>query len=260
MKYILTFIFAATLFYLQIEKIRDIPAPDGYLREVVEKSSYQSYIRNFPIKKNDKTLSLYNGEDAQFQGGHFAILDIDVGNSDLQQCADAAIRLRAEYQFINKKFDEISFKFTNGEEAEFTKYAEGYRPRIKNNKVSWEKNSSENYSYETFRKYLNVVFSYAGSYSLSRDLKTIDSADIEIGDVLIQGGFPGHAIIAVDLAINPESGKKVILLAQSYMPAQEMHIIKNPTSQKLTPWYDVEDISNLKTPSWKFDNAKLKRF
>ena len=50
--------------------------------------------------------------------------------------------------------------------------------------------------------------------------------NIEIGDVFIQGGFPGHAIIVVDLAEN-EVGEKCFLVAQSYMPAQEIHVLKN---------------------------------
>ena len=54
--------------------------------------------------------------------------------------------------------------------------------------------------------------------------------DIEIGDVFIQTGNPyGHAIIIVDVAIN-KNKEKIFMLAQSYMPAQEIHILKNPNN------------------------------
>ena len=45
---------------------------------------------------------------------------------------------------------------------------------------------------------------------------------MQIGDVLIQGGSPGHAVIVVDMAENPATGEKLYLLAQSYMPAQDI--------------------------------------
>jgi hypothetical protein len=51
------------------------------------------------------------------------------------------------------------------------------------------------------------------------------------------------------------SGKKVFLLAQSYMPAQDIHILKNPASQ--TPWYDADFGSRLITPEWIFNTGSL---
>ena len=65
-----------------------------------------------------------------------------------------------------------------------------------------------------------MVFSYAGTASLSRELAPVNYQDMKIGDVFIQGGHPGHAVIVVDIAVHPKTKKKVFLLAQSYMPAQ----------------------------------------
>ena len=59
---------------------------------------------------------------------------------------------------------------------------------------------------------------------------------MKIGDVFIKGGSPGHAVTIVDIAINPKTNKKVFLLAQSYMPAQEIKILKNPNNSELSPW------------------------
>ena len=36
-----------------------------------------------------------------------------------------------------------------------------------------------------------------------------------IGDVFIEGGFPEHAVIVVDMAINEKTGKKLFLLARA---------------------------------------------
>ena len=68
-----------------------------------------------------------------------------------------------------------------------------------------------------------------------------------------------RAVIVVDVAVNSE-GKKVFLLAQSYMPAQDIHVLKNPTDLTLSPWYstDFEDI--LATPEWNFKEKELNKF
>jgi len=65
------------------------------------------------------------------QSTHFAVLDIPVGDKDLQQCADAIMRLRAEY-FLNKdNIDSICFKATDGTDLSFAKWMEGERYRLK---------------------------------------------------------------------------------------------------------------------------------
>ncbi len=85
---------------------------------------------------------------------------------------------------------------------------------------------------------------------------------ISIGDVFIQGGFPGHAVLVMDVAENKE-GEKCILLAQSYMPAQSIHIVKNLNDPELSPWYTVKsliEIQKLYTPEWTFSLNSLMRF
>jgi Domain of unknown function (4846) len=81
---------------------------------------------------------------------------------------------------------------------------------------------------------------------------------IQIGDVFIQGGFPGHAVTVVDLAKKVGSNKKIFLLAQSYMPAQDIHVLKS--DGKLNPWYELPGNNVLETPEWTFKLSDLKRF
>jgi hypothetical protein len=121
--------------------------------------------------------------------------------------------------------------------------------------------AGEDYSYKNFRKYLDMVFTYAGTLSLSKELQKKSLQDLKIGDVFVQGGSPGHAVIVVDLAVNDKTGDKVFLLAQSYMPAQSIHIIVNPNNSIISPWYALKDIKEeLLTPEWTFTKNDLKQF
>ena len=106
---------------------------------------------------------------------------------------------------------------------------------------------------------MRAIFNYAGTYSLEKELQQIPINDVQIGDVFIQGGFPGHAVVVVDMAEN-ETGEKRFMLAQSYMPAQDIHILKNPTNRKLSPWYSTNFEGNLYTPEWTFEASDLRRF
>ena len=85
---------------------------------------------------------------------------------------------------------------------------------------------------------------------------------LQPGDVFIKGGSPGHAVIVVDVAIYPQTGKKVFLLTQSYMPAQQSQIVVNPANRGLSPWYELSDNDEgkLYTPEWVFEKKDLKRF
>jgi hypothetical protein len=50
---------------------------------------------------------------------------------------------------------------------------------------------------------------YAGSYSWSKELHRVqDAKKMKFGDVFTQGDFPGHAVIAVNMALNGTTGKK----------------------------------------------------
>ena len=158
-------------------------------------------------------------------------------------------------------FSQIHFKYTSGDEVSFQKWSKGYRPVINNNKVSFTKSAKADSSYKSFRSYMNSIFMYAGTLSLSKELKSVKNLkDILPGDVFIFGGSPGHAVTVMDVAAN-EKGEKIFILSQSYMPAQEMHVLINPNNSSLSPWYSVNEIGEeLITPEWIFSKNELKQF
>ncbi|MEZ5009099.1 MAG: DUF4846 domain-containing protein [Chitinophagales bacterium] len=248
------------VFNFNPSKISDIPLPINYER-VENHNDFATYLRGLPLDTLDNVVHLFNGEQKGNQNVHYAIIKIDVGKRDLQQCADAVMRLKAEQLYQAKQYDDITFMFTNGDWIDFNKYAKGYRPNINGNKVSWSKTEQQSYSYETFRAYMNLVFSYAGTLSLSKQLQLVsDFNDIAIGDVIIIGGSPGHAVIVVDVAIEKSTQKKIFMIAQSYMPAQEIHILKNLENKRLSPWYEIPTGQRVTTPEYGFTKDNLMRF
>ncbi|WP_409416663.1 DUF4846 domain-containing protein [Flavobacterium sp. PS2] len=234
--------------------------PQGFVREEESKTSFGFFLQNLPLKPTGSNVLYFDGTVKSNRNVYEAVVDLPIGKQDLHQCADAVMRLRADYFYSQKQYDKIHFNFTNGFRVDFSKWAAGYRIAIKGNKTSWVKTAKPSDSYQTYWKYLETVFMYAGTASLEKELKSINASDIKIGDVFIKGGFPGHAVIVVDVAVNPKNNQKIMLLAQSYMPAQEIQILKNPNNSSLSPWYAVDFGTSLKTPEWTFSSSQLKRF
>ena len=233
--------------------------PKGYRRDSLQTNSFGYYLQNYPLKEHGKKVHLFNGNLKNRQDVHIAIFDISVGKRDLQQCADATMRLRADYLYGQQQYDSIRFNFTNGFDAKYSKWRNGQRISVKGNKVSWYGGGTKSESRASFDKYLTMVFSYAGTLSLAKEMKKVTVKDLKIGDVFIQGGSPGHAVIVVDVAKN-DNDEKMFLLAQSYMPAQEIHVLKNFKDENISPWYNAKDLEQLYTPEWNFSKNDLRRW
>lgn len=229
--------------------------PQGFVRLESEEKSFAHYLQNLPLKPDGTKVKYYDGREKPGYA-YLAVVDFNLGERDLQQCADAVIRLRAEYLYDEERFDEIHFNFVSGFKAEFSKWANGYGISVNGSNVSWINNSNNDHSYESFQKYLDNVYAYASTLSLENELIVKPLSDLAIGDVFIQGGSPGHCVIVVDMAANENTGEKIFMLAQSYMPAQDIQILKGDSEE--SPWFsaDIEDI--LKTPEWTFKDSDLK--
>jgi hypothetical protein len=63
----------------------------------------------------------------------------------------------------------------------------------------------------------------------------------------------------MDMASN-DAGEKVYLLAQSYMPAQDIHILVNPENKNLSPWYKLDSAYDIVTPEFLFTKYELKKW
>jgi hypothetical protein len=236
-----------------------IAAPTGYARTDLPDGSFAHYLRNLPLKPVGSPVLLYTRLPKDDQGAQAAVVDMSVGDRDLQQCADAVMRLRAEYLFQAERKAEISFSFTNGTAVPFARWMKGERVSVNGNKAVWVPGGTAGATHTDLMSYLQLIFSYAGTLSLSRELKDATGTPVQAGDVFIHGGSPGHAVIVLDVAENAR-GEQMMLLAQSYMPAQDIHVLRNLERSEHSPWYKVNEGEQLRTPEWTFNWRERKRW
>lgn len=235
-----------------------IAPPAGFTRLPLAPQSFGAWLRALPVRAGQPAVHLFDGRLKRNQEAQAYVLDVDTGSVDLQQCADAVMRLFAEYQWASGARDDICFRFTSGDRAAWSAWSAGQRPVVRGSKVRWSKSAGRSDTYRTFRDYLDTVFTYAGTHSLAKDLRPVtDPTRVEPGDVFIRGGFPGHAVLVVDVAEDGR-GNRVFLLAQSFMPAQEPHILRVPDTREV--WYPARATGVLETPEWTFERSDLRRF
>lgn len=235
-----------------------ICVPKGFTRIAYKKNSFGRFLENYPMCENGQPVLLYDGKKKGNQDAHVAVFDMDVTEGDLQQCADSVIRMYAEYFYKQKQYDKMKFHFVNGFSCDFDKWSKGMRVSINGNDTSWYQGAEADDSKETLESYLRMVFSYASTLSMEQESEQIKSNEIEVGDIFIKGGSPGHVVMVVDVCEN-EKGEKAFLLAQGYMPAQQFHVLKNPLHEE-NPWYyETELCYPFETPEYIFEEGSLMR-
>src|SRR5215831_14369684 len=209
-----------------------IAPPAGASRVALGEGGFGDWLRHLPLLPAGTPVRLFDGNLKSRQDVHAAVVSLDVGSRDLQQCADTVMRLRAEYLWAAGREREIKFHPEPGKPTELA-WAGGRDRRA-------------------FAKFMVRVFADAGTASLAAELPKLGARPLDPGDVLIQGGYPGHALLVLDAAVSKD-GHRYVLLGQSYMPAQQFHVVKNLGDPKLSPWFDAAalDGAGIVTPEWR---------
>ncbi|MCB1051832.1 MAG: hypothetical protein KDC71_14635 [Acidobacteria bacterium] len=246
-------LYLLTSLWLQAS-LADLAPPDGFVLQA--EGAYAQYLLNLKLLPAGSPVHLYDGRLKGNQRAHFRVLDLEIGQKNLVQCADAAILLRA--RFLYQHTLPVVFHATNGQALEWSRYAQGERLQLRNQKLHWVATSSPNHGPETFWRYMEQVFSYAGSMSLAFDTKPVPQSDIRAGDLIVQPGSPGHVITILAVAENG-SGEKQVLLAQSYMPAQQIHILCAQHDQHKA-WTKWPASGPIDTPEWSFHAPQILRW
>lgn len=221
---------------LEFTTIKNLSLPAGFSRVDVVSNSFADFLRDLPLKPQGTDVLTYENNIPSTNQNAFAVIDLPIGKRDLLQCADAIMCLRAKYLYQQKRKDEIVFSFVSGFKCDYNTYTQGYRFDEKTNK--WVKKSQVADNQAVFEKYLELVYTYASTISLSKSLKNVNNQnDLQIGDVFIKAGSPGHCFLVVDKCKNDKNEVKYAIL-QGFMPAQSMHLLKNDTG---THWFSPQE-------------------
>ncbi len=225
-------------------------SPPGYTRLTVAEGSFAEWLRYLPVRE-DPQVYAYDGRPLQAPAA--AVVLLDVGDRDLQQCADAIIRLHAEYLWSSGQFAAIAYHFTNGVRSAWLAWADGERFAKIDGRLRGVSKAKKDHGRAAFRAYLQHLFIYAGTRSLPKDARALAEEEaLRPGDFFNQAGSPGHAVLILDIAVDA-AGHQVALLGQSYMPAQDFHVLTSSAADVVDGiWFPlpVGALAVLRTPSW----------
>jgi Domain of unknown function (4846) len=250
--------------WLSGEPSRDIEsalaAPTGFERVPAAADSFAGWLRRLPLAPAGTAVVLHDGRPLLDQSIIAAVIDIDAGTSDLQQCADAVMRLRAEFLYSRGLLGAIGFDLVNSERYPFSAYSRGATPRQDGAEIALASEKPRGAGHGDLRRYLDLLFGFASTRSLARELQPVPRLrEAEIGDVFIRPGQPGHAMIIADMALNA-SGQRLVLLVQGSMPARGIYVLNNTRHPELGAWFEIADGQPLVTPGYEFRPDELRRF
>ena len=232
-----------------VDRLEDrFAAPPGFVRVPLPADSFGAWLRDLPLAAAGTPVRSYDGrllrsgDDARVA----AVATLDVGKADLQQCADAVIRLHAEWSWSRGK-PEVSYRAASGTALPWERWARGERVKPQGQSIEWVASARPASDHAAFRSYLDAVFTWANTVSLARQGKVVSLDDLRPGDFMILPGGPGHSVLVLDVARAPD-GRRLVLLGQSYMPAQSYHVLR-PAAGEV--WFAVDPSSEgIQTPFW----------
>jgi hypothetical protein len=230
--------------------------PEGFARVPLEPGSFGAFLRRLPLLPEGASVRAFDGRTLGTP--HVAVVELDVGDRDLQQCADSALRLRAEFLWSKGAQERVAFHTTSGDLVPFARYAHGEALAVRGNKVGWHQGSDAGGLKDraAFHRFLDDVFLYAGSLSIARDTEAA-AGNVRPGDLFVVGGSPGHVLVVLDVAAR--GAERRLLIGEGYMPAQNFHVVPSVDGGAwITPGPD----GAVRVPTWSapFPRAALRRF
>lgn len=199
------------------------PPPAGFVR--VAAAPFGAWLQSKELHPAVRPVRTHTGQVVPHNA---RVVQLPLVPGDLQQCADSAIRLRAEW--LKEQGEHIAFHATSGDLLPWARWQAGERPYAPGNKVLWRAGTRGGWE-----AYLSAVFMWAGTRSLAA-YDTVADQTPHPGDLLVEGGSPGHAVVLLDVAESAD-GRVLVLVGEGYMPAQDFHVELGPHQS----WWDWTD-------------------
>jgi hypothetical protein len=231
--------------------------PSVFRRITVAPKTFGAWLRNIPLAAPGTPVRSYTGA-LHLPADHphiAAVTTLDIGKRDLQQCADAVMRLHAEWLWQAGRASEASYPSGAGP-IPYRRFLSGGYPAPSGRTFVWKSRGPRDKGHATYRKYLDAVFSWSNTVALEQKSKRVSRGELRAGDFFILAGNPGHSVLVLDVAEDAR-GRRVALLGQSFMPAQSFQILR-PSREQV--WFDLEDDDGVQTPFWsRFPWSSLRR-
>jgi hypothetical protein len=231
--------------------------PPGHERVALAEGSFGAWLRRLPLAKAGTPVLAFDGRTILPPDHRHlaAVVTLDVGTADVQQCADAIMRLHAEWLWNAGRAEEASYASGGGPIA-WGRFKAGERPVADGVRMRWTTGRKLPPTHESYRRYLDAVFSWANTVSLAQSSAQPGPDDIRPGDFFILPGAPGHSVLVLDIAVDA-AGRRVALLGQSFMPAQSFQVLR-PSSE--SAWFELDPAADVATPFWvPFPWSSLRR-
>lgn len=234
-------------------------APPGYERVSVDSGSMGHHLRNTYLLPADAQVYYYDGKVKFQQNVYEAVIDWDI-TSNVMTGSDAVLWFHSEYMYKMGAYDKIEYPLHSGFMMEFDKWVQGQRSVMEDNAFRWEKRAEPDSNYFALRNFQEFTYAYADYKAVLHIVEKSSVEEIGFGTVLVSTDRWGHAVIVIDVA-EDETGDRAFLLAQAFVPAQQMQILQNPAGGEHAPWYTVSQIDSvIKTPEWTFTTDEVYRF
>jgi hypothetical protein len=215
-----------------------IPVPPGYQCMVYPHDSFSSWIQNLPLKTGNSIID-YCGHNVEsgFYNVFGVIMIPLMFKSDLEQCADFAMRFWAEFHKEKGKLDKLFLFDYSGQKKMFSQ------------------------SSKTYQNFLKAAFANTNSHSLKKGCIPVAPDDLMPGDFFVQNerGGVGHVSVIMDICHAPD-GKRLFLMGYSFMPAQEFHIEKAEDEYGINGWFTLEGYKQYLRDHLDYGEPVLRRF
>jgi hypothetical protein len=223
--------------------VKDVKLPAGYQRLEYNESSYQSFIESLPLKRKGAVAKTWDDEEADQWQGEYRVLNMEfLFDEDLEQCADIAYRLFAEYHYSRGNHDKIEFRLQNGQLLSWDNWRSGRRLRydavLDSHVVQIAPADSDR---DSFRDFLRYLFYWSGSWAVRKFVPAVDADGLTPGDMIVQNetGGPGHLSIIFGVCEN-EQRERLYLIGNGWTPAQDVILHKPNESEGIGYWFTID--------------------